>query len=219
MPLLYRAECASCGHAGRMTSDGYQAIYCDTQPPESVSHPDNPNLGILAHPGEQYCLETIERHLHPEPVTDRWVMVVRRYCLGCGHLFEVRRLQAVRRVGCWPYLAGLVLSVAVGLAILFGVPSPPNVGVFAGCCLGVSVSWLCFLGVACLLALLDARLTHQAQVRLEKAHPERVNRVNTPRCCPHCGADNSQPPGRVRSPLPCVECGERSAVVRRVGIC
>jgi hypothetical protein len=214
MPLLYRTECGSCGHDGPMTADLYWAVYCDDPYPTPFLHPDDPHLAVLRHPGEQRQTEAIQKHLAPEPVTERWVKVDLRYCRGCGHLFEVRRLTTVVRVGCWLYSIGLLLSVAVGSGIAL-LPSPDRspgfvVGVFGA--LGT-----CLL-VALLLGGVEALLTRRAQRRMERRHPDRVRRVNTARGCPHCQIDDSREPGRMKGPIPCLGCGGRSAVVKCVAI-
>lgn len=213
MPTVYQAVCRGCGHEGSVTSDGYRAAYCDTPPPANVRHWDDPHLGILAHPGESYCLEAIERHLAPEPVAGRWVSVERRYCRGCGHSFEVRRLIAPTQLGCRTLLAGLVLSVLSGVVFVFWAPW----GWEPGCGTGLVVFFVGYTLVALNLGGVERWMFHIAQRRLEERHPDRVRRVNTPITCSKCGADDSRVPGQVRSPIPCDECGERAVVVRCVG--
>lgn len=213
MPAVFGAECSSCGHIGQVVSDGYRAVFCDTPLPTDFPHSEDPYLAILHHPGEQRCSEAIERHLAPEPVSDRWVTVEKRYCQGCGHLFEIRRLVAPPQVGCRPYLIGLGLCAAVGIGAVFWFPLEwPQ-----GCGAGLVATWASFFLVTLALGSVDWWLTRIAQHRLEERQPDRVRRVNTPHTCPQCGADDSRVPGRVRSPIPCVNCGERTAVVRCVG--
>lgn len=214
MPLLYRTECGSCGHIGQMTTDLYWAVYCDDPYPTPFPHPDDPHLAVLRHPGEQRQLEAVQKHIGPQPVVERWVRIEERYCRGCGYSFEIRRLTTSRRVGCWPYIVGLGLSVAVGSGTAL-LPSPDRSPGFVA---GVFAAWGTGLLVLLILGGVEALLTRLAQRRMERRHPGRVRQVNTARTCPRCHADDSRSPGRTKGPIPCLGCGGRSAVVKCVAI-
>lgn len=212
MPAIFRSECSACGHLGVPTSDGGNAIYCDEPFPTEHPHTDDPQLFVLHHPGEGRALEVVKRHLAPDRVDDRWVKLEPHYCHDCGHLFETRRLAALSRVGCSHLLACLVASTGVGIWVWWQADALP-VACFSGL-VGFSLTAIALLWVA---SVLDAKLTRSAQRRLEAQHPERVQRVNTPQCCPNCSSSNIVPPRKVRQSIPCEGCGQRTVRVRLIG--
>jgi transcription elongation factor Elf1 len=200
MPLIFEGRCSACEAVTPRTSDGYMAVYVD-EPALTHAHPCDPNLVILAHPGESWILKEIGYSFEAASLGGRLVSVAKVFCQACGQPFEIRRLTAgLGAFGC----VGCFALVVGGVAAIVGVKS----------LLG---NWIGYL-VGCAVFVLLMTVAESAVVRFVRSkYPERVARLDTPAICPHCGSPKYSRPGSLRGLFPCVACGQKAVRFRIVG--
>jgi hypothetical protein len=191
MPPIYEGCCSTCPAVVR-TSDGTVALYAD-EPDPAKTHPDDPHLRIVPHPGGD---------IRPKQIwTGRLVHTRRMFCRDCGREFEVRRLTAnLGAFGCSGCLVFLSLAAAVGVAV----------GELVG------NGWVGFAAGLVVFSLLVVIAEAAVERLVRWWHAERARRVDTPAQCPACGSRNDSRPGALREPIPCGACGRGTVTFRFV---
>lgn len=205
MPLVFEGRCSACGATSPRVTDGYLAVALDEPAPVDLAHPEEPNLAVLAHPGEHSILKRIGYTLDSAARHGRLIRFTTAVCLTCGRFFETRRLAAglicLPPWGCLLGLAAVVWSgLEVGLAVALNIGT--GWGVFAGCMTGWSS-----------LAALDVAI----RVIVRRRHWKRAFQQDVACRCPGCYGANRIPPRSGLKGLPCPACGQHTVAVKWVG--
>lgn len=200
MSMIYEGRCFACEATTPLTTDGYLAVFVD-HAPEDYRHPENPNLAILAHPGEQLTLEELGLNYRSAALSGRLVNVDCVFCKDCGRTFEIRTLTAgfVHAFGCLPVIILAAIVGAIGAIQSKSLLS------------GFLWSWISLVPLSWVLGTFVYHF-----VRWK--HSDRAKEVDTLRRCPHCKGRRYEVPGALRGKIPCLACGERAVTFRSVGI-
>lgn len=207
MPLIYSGHCSACDAEIKHVSDGYIALYIDEpkNKPEKASgftHPDDPQLVILAHPCEDTILQSHGYIQEQAAWQGRLVRVQKVYCQVCGHNFEIRRISAgLNDFGC----VGCLIIIALGVLIGFGVHHVSDHEILA-----------IIVGIVSIFSLMTVLDWSTRSFVLWK-FAERAARVATPKECPNCKGQNYASPSQLNAPIPCLKCGKRSMSFKVTG--
>src|ERR1044072_275065 len=118
MPPIYQAICSACNHASPVHPAGYLALILDAASPCRHAHPDDRRLIILGHPLESMILEELGFTLESAAISGRLLYIQNVVCLGCGTMYELRRLSANSgAMGISGCLSMFGVSVGIGFFI------------------------------------------------------------------------------------------------------
>lgn len=215
MPTIYQARCERCGYLSDLFPSEYGAVFVDEPTAESSSlvlgaalHSDvggatfarqgDPRFVVLAHPLEAHFLAEAGYTWASLTRAGRYVRVRVVGCVGCGAMYEVRRLACPPGFGC---LVGCV----VGLAVAFWVAIKAE-----NWLAGLIGAWMCAMGIWLSTTLVGEVYT---RVRFRK----RARELDGPRSCPRCESAERVGANTKRT-LPCLACGHPAMHIHPVGM-